>query len=146
MSQLTILQTSLVIISSLIALSTLPNLEQQMQSQPKDPKGVEQLIAAEEEEEKLDEEEKGLTVPEGFPRPALIIVMVSVTKGRGSGEQADFVYLLSPSTGSSIMVSSTELSFQHSDDNSLFPIICRTSQRQIYRWLQPCLCPSPPFH
>lgn len=35
------------------------------------------MISEEQEEELLDEESFGLTVPAGAPRPALIIVMVS---------------------------------------------------------------------
>ena len=75
MSNLTVLQTSLVVISSLIAMSILPNQDQN--TQPRDAAAAKQLLAEEQEEERLDDEEKGLTVPEGFPRPALIIVMVS---------------------------------------------------------------------
>jgi hypothetical protein len=75
MSNLTVLQTSLVVMSSLIAMSTLPTQDQN--TQPKDAAAAKELMGEEQEEERLDDREKGLTVPEGFPRPALIIVMVS---------------------------------------------------------------------
>ena len=42
------------------------------------------MISEEQEEELLDEESFGLTVPVGAPRPALIIVMVSRARGYGS--------------------------------------------------------------
>lgn len=49
--------------------------------QPEDEKDVRRMIAEEQEEELLDEESFGLTVPLGAPRPALIIVMVSISPG-----------------------------------------------------------------
>lgn len=44
-------------------------------AQPSDATEAEKMIAVEREEELLDEEAEGLTIPPGGPRPALIIVM-----------------------------------------------------------------------
>lgn len=45
--------------------------------QPVDGKEAKRMVAEEKEEEILDKEGMGLTIPPGGPRPALIIVMVS---------------------------------------------------------------------
>jgi hypothetical protein len=50
-------------------------------AQPSDGKDARRMISEEQEEELLDEESFGLTVPPGALRPALIIVMVSHLNG-----------------------------------------------------------------
>lgn len=74
-------RAALFILSSFIAL-TFSHATQGASSgedvdQPTEGKDARRMISEEQEEELLDEESFGLTVPAGAPRPALIIVMVS---------------------------------------------------------------------
>jgi hypothetical protein len=74
-SNLSILETSILVISSLLAFSLAPS-STPTSERPENAEDVHKMVMQEVEEEKLAKEQEGLTVPEGEPRPALIIVMV----------------------------------------------------------------------
>ncbi len=82
-SPLSPLQLSLVLLGTMLTMSSHPSAapspfstQKTHENQPENAEAAGRMVVEEEEEEKLDEEEQGLTVPEGSPRPALIVVMV----------------------------------------------------------------------
>lgn len=77
--QLPISRLPLFIVSAGIAFAAIASssasVEKATGEQPTDAQDAEKMVAVEREEELLDEESEGLTIPPGGPRPALIIVM-----------------------------------------------------------------------